>query len=267
MVELDLEEGPTRLVVDGRIEAMQGADNSHQHIKLSTTTNFNNDNTPPPARGATVNVRDNQGRVFNFTESPSQPGLYEADDFLTEIGNTYVLTIDYDGETYQASETLVAVASIDSVYQGYQEAIAFEEAGPRVLIDYTDPAGVDNYYYWEQFINGGRLINPEGEMLETDEFYNGQQIMGKRFGSADDSVFEPGDQVKVLQFGLSAPTYTYLTLLAEQNSDDDIFGTPPAQLRGNVANLNNSAHYPLGYFYASEVAEAQIIIEENTDNR
>ena len=264
MVELDLEEGPVRLVVDGRIEAVKGADNSHQQIKLSTTTNFNNENTPPPVRGATVTVRDNHDREFNFTESANQPGLYEADDFLSEVGNTYILTIAYEGETYRASETLVAVAPIDSVYQGFQESNGFEEAGIRVLIDYTDPADADNYYYWEQFKNGDRLVDLEDgfENLDTDEFYNGQQIIGRRFSSEDDRDYETGDQVTVRQFGLSSPTYNYFSLLAEQIQSDGPFGTPPAQLRGNVENLTNPALYPLGYFYASEVAEAQIIIED-----
>lgn len=263
VVDIELEEGPKRLVVDGGIEAVAGDDGSYQAIKLSTTTDFNASD-PAPVRDAAVTVRDDQGRSFDFVESPTVAGTYEATDFIVERNGDYALTVIYEGETYQASETMASVPPIDSVYQRFFEANAFEEAGTHVLIDYTDPADETNYYVWEHFRNGERLIDLEAplESISKDEFYNGQQIIGKRFSTEEESDYDPGDLVTVRQLGISAANYSYLLLFAQQSESTGPFGTPAAPVRGNVRNLTTPENYPLGYFHASEVAEVSITIAD-----
>ena len=52
IVDVELEEGPSRLVVEGRIEKYK--DNGYQVIKLSTTDDYFSNSDNPPATGAFV---------------------------------------------------------------------------------------------------------------------------------------------------------------------------------------------------------------------
>ena len=112
VVEIDLPEGAKQLVVEARIELVRGVVSGTQRIRLTTTDAYFSDSAPPPARGATVRVIDDAGRSFMFTEGLTEPGSYYTESLRPEVGRTYVLRIDYQGERYEATETLLAVPPI-----------------------------------------------------------------------------------------------------------------------------------------------------------
>lgn len=66
----------------------------------------------------------------------------------------------------------------------------------------------------------------------------------------------------VRQIGFSEATFRHYFALFEQSAagHGSPFAVPPGSLRGNVANLTDPAHYPLGYFWAAEVAEARAVL-------
>jgi hypothetical protein len=262
VVDLDLEPGPRRLVIEARVEAVRGAPSGRQTVRLTTTDAFAAAGPLPAARGARVEVADDQGGNTVFTESATQPGVYRTEALVAVAGRRYTLRIDFEGDRYEATEVLTPVPPIDSLYFRYEEAnIAVGESGFRAAIDYRDPPGRRNFYLWEQLVDGRPQIVPDPgnrfRVISSDDFYDGARITG--YQPYDESVIAPGQEVVVRQLGLSEAAYRFYFALFEQatGSQGSPFAVPPASARGNVANRTAPARHPLGYFLAAEVAEAR----------
>ena len=263
VIQIDLEEGKKRLVVEGRIEKIKDKNSGYQSITLSTTNEYFSNSQTPRVTGAAVSVSDESGNVYPFQESSTLPGLYETDSLFAEIGSTYTLLIDYNGERFQGSSKIEPVTPIDSIYQGFKPENLFDDEGIRVKINFTDPAEKGNFYKWQQFQDGVSLIdvNPgtKWTLISSDEFFNGLDVIGRE--PNDEMIFEPGQQALVRQLSITKNEYDYMFLLYDQATGGGPFDAPPATIRGNIENLTNSDNYPLGYFGASEVAEAELIIQ------
>ena len=265
VVDIDVEEGPERLVVEGRVERHQDDPLITQSIRLSTTAPYFSNESTPSVSGAEVIVHDDEGGTYLFAESPSQAGMYENRDMRPEVGRTYTLEIDLEGESYRAVETLLPVAPIDSMYQQSEKVNYFEDGGIRVKIDYRDVPGREDYYLWEQFADGVLQAEPDpGNALNfvgSDELFDGEKVIG--FEPNQEATVKPDQLVLVRQLSLSKRAFKYYFLLFEETGKNPFFLTPASLIRGNIENLTNPQRYALGYFGASEVDTAELqIVEE-----
>ena len=264
IVELELPEGPKQLVVEARIERIKGSESGSQRIRLTTTDAYFSDTVPPPASLATVRVIDDAGRTYMFTESRIDPGLYGTESLRAEIGRTYTLQIDYQGERYEASETLLATPPIDSLYfDPPNTAIDADAEGVRATINFQEPGGVRNYYLWDQLVGGRRLLTSYSEyrvrVIGSDDGFDGRFV--KEFQPYDGQEVSSGHDVMVRQMSLSEAGYRYYRALSDQSANDGSpFAVPLASVRSNIANITNPKHRALGYFIASEVAEARALV-------
>jgi hypothetical protein len=258
VVDLDVPEGTRRLVVEARLERVIGRVNGNQSITLSTTAPYFSDAPPPPATGATVRVTDDAGEAVTFAETA--PGRYTTNQLTVRIGAQYRLTIIYEGQTYESTETAQSVAPIDSLYLESPRPGRFSGTeGVRATIDLVDPPGLGNFYLWDQFIDGVRVLGPDSSfkyrMVAMDDAVDGLTITGFQPYEGIDIPF--GSIVLMRQIGLSERMYRYYFAFSDQvSADGSPFAVPPASIRGNVSNLTDPSRFPLGYFYAAEVAEA-----------
>jgi hypothetical protein len=261
VVELEVADGPVRLVVEGRLEAVRGATaataSGRQSIRLSTTAPYFTNSAPPPARGAVVEVRDDLGRSVALRESTT-PGTYSTDSLVAAAGRTYTLRIDWQGDRYESVETLNAVAGIDSLYFTGRPKKDVAKDGLRATIDLRDPPAVRNYYLWDQYVDGVRLISPDTafrvRVVTSDEFYQGRRVRG--FQPFDGQAVRSGQEVLVRQYSISEAVWRYYDALNQQvDGDGSPFAVPPASVRSNIANLTTPSKRALGYFVASEVSE------------
>ena len=258
VVDLDLPEGTRRLVVEARLERVIGRVNGNQSITLSTTAPYFSDAPPPPATGATVRVTDDAGVAVTFVETA--PGRYTTNQLTVRIGAQYRLTIIYEGQTYESTEAAESVAPIDSLYLEAPRPGRFSGTeGVRATIDLVDPPGLGNFYLWDQFIDGVRVLGPDSSfkyrMVAMDDAVDGLTITG--FQPYEGIDIPVGSTVLMRQIGLSERMYRYYFAFSDQvSADGSPFAVPPASIRGNVSNLTDPSRFPLGYFYVAEVAEA-----------
>ena len=264
-VDLTLPAAPERLIVEGRVEKIIGETDYQQQVTLSTLNDFFDQSQTPRVTDAQVSVRDSEGNIFNYSPDPAVPGRYFNDELRGETGETYTLTIQWRDETYEATETLRAVPALDSVYQKFEEENTFEDGGIKLAVDFVDPAGQENYYFWELYSDGQNQILADpgnsGNVIAKDEFWDGQRIEG--YFPNEERVFTAGDEVIVRHIGISKQTYDYLFLLFEQTGQTgQLIDVPPALIKGNIRNLTNQENIAMGYFGASEVDEAFLLITE-----
>lgn len=260
VVSIDLNEGPKQLVIEARLERVRGAVSGAQTVRLTTTDSYFSNAAPPPARGATVRIVDDAGTITALTEDAAAPGVYRTTSLIGQIGTRYTLKVDYQGEHYEATETLLPIAPIDTLYFMDRKGQLGPKEGKRATIDFQEPGNVQNFYVWDQYVDGVRLLSPDStikfRVVGPDDGLDGRRI--REFQPYDGVAIKSGSQVLIRQMALSEPMYLYYLALSNQAANDGSpFSVPLASVRSNIANTTNVRHRPLGYFMATEVAEAR----------
>jgi Domain of unknown function (DUF4249) len=255
----------TRLVVEARLERVRGAVTGAQRIRLSTTSPYFAGSLPPAARGAIVRVADDSGRVVPFTESTTEPGSYATTALIIAPGRAYTLRITWQGQEYTATERTQAGVTMDSLYFTKRSAAgavtsSSNTTGLRATITVRDPVGVANFYLWDQYVDGTRLIVTDTSLfvrpVASDELFDG--FVFEDFQPYDGITVKSGQMVRVRQVSISKQIYRFYLALQDQGfNDGSPFGLPPASLRGNVANVTTPSNLALGYFAVSEVTELE----------
>ncbi len=99
--------------------------------------------------------------------------------------------------------------------------------------------------------------------LISDQFQNGAQVTAlAAFIEDDGRRFEYSYRVRVNLLTISPEAFGFYQRLASQLSiEGDIFDPPPAQILGNIVNINDPSASPIGYFGAYHASSAQTYIE------
>ncbi len=251
----------SRLVVEARLERQVGRRAPIQRIRLTTTQDVFSRDSAPPARGAVVRVLDAAGSATPFVESPSEPGVYVATaQMLLAVGQTFTLQITWDGDEYVSRETMLRAVPIDSVYFTEGGGLPGLSAGLRGTISFTDPGERQNYYLWDQWVDGVRQLSPDSGSFSRavlpDDIINGNSV--RDFQPYRGVVVRSGQVVRIRQSSISDQAYRFYESLSEQTDNSGSpFGVPASSIRGNVANLTRPTRLALGYFIATEYSELQ----------
>lgn len=254
VIEVDLGDGaPARLVVEGGVVHGEPV----QTIRLSTTSPYFDADVSPPVPGASVTLADDAGATVALEEA--EPGVYRG-ALRAEIGRTYTLDLEVGGERYRAVETLRAVAPIDSAFVVFEEGQGPDpEDGYRVRVSFRDPAGRGDAYRWQTVVDGrNRLpaeVRPIPSLLRDDELFDGLEV--EAYSPNPEVAFQPGETVTVRQSSLTSQALTFFELVLQQAAGrPGPFEVPPADIRGNVANLTDPARPAFGYFWVRDVSVA-----------
>ncbi len=257
-IEIDIPDGPERLVVEGWITDQPGP----YEIKLSVTNNFNDTAPNPKVENALVRVMDNLGGVFEFVEISS--GTYvSSSEWKGQVDVQYTCMIILpDGtEIVSTPEPLNSVPEIDSLF--------YKEVFPANIVDgiiqeefflgstIQDPANMDNFYRWRITQNGNPLIDVESIIIFSDRFVDGNDFQLE----VPQLLFGRLDTIIVRQESISEKAFDYYDLLiAQATTLGQSSGTAPAILRGNMVNRSNPEEIVLGYFGAAAITADTIII-------
>lgn len=253
VIDVNLINETPRLVVDAGLTFTKGTDGKNQSILLSTTTGFF-DKEIPKISGATIFVNNSANARFDFLEEINTKGKYTCTNFVPVIGETYQLTIIYNGETYTAQEKLIGVNKIENIEQRSDLGIAKDEYG--IKVNFQDPA-LENNYYLTRHVTPFQPF-PFLEVFD-DRFFQGN--IG--FGLFSNDKLKLGDSLEVSISGISQRYFDYLKkLISTASSGGGPFQpTPSSTIRGNVINQTKESNYCLGYFSISEVDRVIYVIK------
>ena len=252
VIDIEVPEATPRLVIEASMDWIKGTSGSQQSIKLSTSTPFFDNLVENPATGAIVKViNDTDSREVIFTDQNN--GNYVTNEFVPVMGQSYTLEILYENEIYLASETMIPVTDITSVFQTRENG--FDKDALEVNIEFNDPKDIKNFYLTK--------FQRRGDLLQTlfdvkDEFTDGNKmsIFYEKINNDDtgETEFVPGDIVDIGLNGISEQYYNYIKLLIQQSGGaGGPFSTTPAEIKGNCVNINSPENYAFGYFRLSEV--------------
>lgn len=249
VVNVELEMGDPKIVIDAQIIWEKGASGNDQIIKISKTASYYSTSTPKVS-GAKVRIENSNGDIFIFNES--EAGSYLCNNFIPVVDMTYTLYVEVEGQSFMAVEKLTAVTPIEKIEQEYIPDITGDDL-VEITIYYKDPVNEINYYLTD--FKSDFLLFPE-YVANNDEFLNGNQINTK-FSDVD---LKPGKKLEIIHRGISKGFYNYMNLILEASSDNP-FSTTPGNIRGNIVNVNNSNSFALGYFRICEANHISYLVK------
>lgn len=252
VVDIDLNTMDPKLVIDAAIKWQKGTLGNSQTIKLSMTNSYY-DPQIPTVSGATIFITDASNNVFNFVES-NVAGSYVCSNFTPVLNRNYTLTVNVNGSTYTATETLKPVPQIDRIEQ--INNVGFTGESTEIKTYYTDNGTTQDYYLFK--------FKPSFTAIpiyfaQEDISFQGNQI----FGLYRSDKLVAGQNFEVTLSGISRQYYNYMRILisiAGNNSGGSPFQSPSATVRGNIINTTNDANFPLGYFSLSEQDSRNYIV-------
>jgi len=263
VIEVDLPEAEPRLIVEGLIRVDRQEPFIPVRIVLRESAGFFDPLPATQAEAILIYVErfENGELVGTFTsslaeESPGS-GVYIPDPnatfdqriptFFLEDDVRFTLQIRHQGRQYVAETWYQPVVPIDYVLQGKATLQSGDET--EVIVAFTDPPQVDNYYVFD--------FGPGLYLATEDTFYQGQFF---QFSYFYEDPIDPGTELTIGILGVDKGFYDYMRLLIEQSEQQGPFQTPVATARGNVidvTDINNRDRFdnserpgvfPLGYF-------------------
>lgn len=243
VIPLNLETGNPKLVIEAALTIKKGSSGNAQKIKLSTTTSYYSTSTSK-VKGATVVVQNSNNQSFSFVEVP-KTGEYKCTNFVPVIGETYRLTIRYNGENYTAQEVMQPVTEIVKVAQNNNGGFGGKDI--ELKAHYIDPANVKNFYLY-RFTYSSQVTS--NFYTDEDVFFDGNEF----FSISQNDKIKSGDKVEINHYGISKTYFNYMSVLVSiaGNGGGGPFQSPPATVRGNIINTTQEENFPLGYFSISE---------------
>ncbi|RIV45840.1 DUF4249 family protein [Flagellimonas pelagia] len=260
VVDVEVQEGPKRLVVEASLDWEKGTEGNIQTIRLRESTPFFNTDTDTGVIGASVVVTNNSsGDSYIFADQGN--GEYLTTNFEPVLEQTYSLRIEYNGEVYTATETMTPVTDITRVFQDREDG--FDDEVLEVHVVFTDPEEEGNNYLLK-FQREGDLL-PDLEEGE-DEFVNGNEIDWWYEIEKDEDThtepFKPGDVVNIEMHGISRAYYDYIKILISQLGGVGLFESTPVAVKGNCINNTNPDNYAFGYFRLTQVVKTSYTFVE-----
>lgn len=262
VVSVTLPTEPPRLVVEARVESPRSGVAEVPRIRLTTTQPFFGARGAPPATGAVVVLRDALGAAIPLTEGAG--GEYTGAAQVIVPGRVYTLEITWGGDLYVAVDTAADVAAMDSLFFAVpRPGGPGPRTGRRAMVNLRDPAGRANFYLWDQWVNGTRVLGADstsfGRSVVNDIGLDGRTI--RSFAPYPGVVIPPGATVRMRQRGLSASAFDFYIALNEQASNDGSpFALPPSSVRNTIRNTTTPARRASGYFSVGRYDERTAVL-------
>lgn len=251
VIDLEIDQGPVRLVVDGMITDEQGP----YSVRLTNTTSFTDENSVPVVDDALVILKSSIDEIdtLNYTAD----GVYQTNFIQGGYGIDYQLYIQtIDGNEYETfPEEIRPMGDIDSLVLLDKEQLgggSFFVDGLYPVISYVELPGTD-YVRWKTYRNDTLLNAPSDLSIENDEGFIGDTIYVDQ-RPISFTPFKETDKVTIERVSLTRAAHDFWLSVGSQTSNSGTpFDTPPAPIKGNVYNINDSKDLVLGFFGASSV--------------
>lgn len=246
VVDLNLRNDTGELVIEAAINDQPGL----QTIRLSENVPFSTANIYPPITGAVVNVSDNSGNNYVFTET--SPGNYSAKAVTGIPGKIYQLSVTTNQGSFSSSSKMPDQVKLDSV-TSRKNIFESDEDNRIISVHYQDPAGVPNQYRFVVQVND---VLVKRIFVNDDQFSDGRKVSFDLEFDDDDLKVSLGDKVTVEMQCIDKPVFTYwYSLAAQQTSDGPGGSVTPSNPPTNITPK------ALGYFSAHTTETKTVMIK------
>jgi hypothetical protein len=270
---------PAKIMV---VDAWINQKTERQEIRITQSQPYFENTLPAKISHALVTVEDlNTGTKYDFQEGPKSYFWDPAAAPIGIVGHNYRLTVNYNGETFEAFSNMGRVPPIDSIKFNYNSKdILVKEEYYKAEFMATDPVGVGDTYWIKTWKNGQYLNKPSELNMAFDAgFTAGQSVDGQVFNiiirqdfispldkipEQENEFFPPyvvGDSVYVEIHSINHLAFDFLIGLYFQTSRPggfaELFSTPLANVPTNLKCTDeNSSTKVAGFFNVAAVSSA-----------
>jgi len=283
-ISVDL--GPTNGQVN--VDAWLTNQSVTQTIRLRRVSPYFDSSPSPVITGATIQVADDLGNIFDFSEE-GNTGDYHwtpaPGENIGEVDTQFGLSINIDGKEYISGTRMNRIMPIDSLVTEFREESLGEPEGYYAEVFARDFVGPGDSYWIKTYKNGDFLNKPSEISIVFDaSFTPGGGVAGVTFISpirssvnrvpdADDdsedtfdvAPWDIGDSIRVEIHSINNETFFFLeeSLTQMTLGDAALFAEPPANVPTNIIPLNaiDPSDEAVGFFNVAAVSEEGFIIQ------
>ena len=215
-----------------------------QSVKLLRSVAYLDTANPQPVTDAVITLTDlTQGVDYAFSY---KDGAYSYDpgsaNAIGLIGHVYRLRVNWSGASYEASDTLKRIPSIDSLTYTYKTDDGNKKTGYYASFFAVDLPGATDYY-WIRAYRNGQIDGYVYDQVSIDGAYAENTNDGLEFIypiregiTADAKPYLKGDTVTVAMRSLSRNSYDFMNTSIAQLVNGGLFATVMANAPANLAN-------------------------------
>ncbi len=278
VIEVETDPAPALLVVD----AWLNNQSQPQTVRLTTSAPYFSNAFAPNVVGASVTIESSEGKTMTFVDRNDGNYVWtpEKDETMGNIGTTFGLNIEWNGERYVSATTLFPVPSIDSITQEFREDEIFGPDGIYAQFFARDLPGLGNAYWIKTYKNGLFLNKPQELNIAFDAAFDpGAELDNLIFippirelvnripdpdtdDDSDVAPWAPADSIRVEIHSISPQAFFFLDVARDQmtNGDNTIFAIPLANTTGNIVSATSEEEV-LGMFNVAAVSSMSKQIE------
>lgn len=274
-IDIPTENFGGRLVVSGQVSSIA----DQNYVQIGRTAE--RERLPFPVVGATVQLLDDLGNVYEYEADEFREGNYLLNGFTGTPGTSYFIrVVTPEGETYESAPERLpeSAGAITSTYDFQNEEVTDLEGVVttqpflKLYVNTTLPEVGSRFVKWDveevflltptDFPDPFSYVPPSCFVAQNADPQRITLISGEEVnvGSIDnllvasriiDWTFLERHYFTVYQSSLTAEAYDYWSKVdILSNQVGSIFDTPPAELTGNIRNINDSSEKVFGYFQA-----------------
>ncbi|WP_462318460.1 DUF4249 domain-containing protein [Marinilabilia sp.] len=238
------------------VDAVLGNHPDYKTISLTRTAPYMDGTEVEKIENALVTV---QGPAKNYLFEHLKDGIYQApEDFAPVAGRTYHLSIELDGEIYEAESTMNPPVNIDTLEVGYDR---WEDPKDHIYevtgrVKDNEPEG--EHFIFKYAVNEFLYDSTSVWSHYTDQLTNNIWL-------EDAIIFmnieaQPGDTLDVFGLSISEIYYDFIQA-AEKNRVGHNPFSPPSGIP-ITGNISNGA---LGIFQVSAIVQERLFIPEDDE--
>lgn len=256
-IDLDLDQTPPEVTIEALLTNRPG----EPFVRVTLSVDFYYEGHATRLNDAIVTLRNDLGQSVAFSHyaggSADSVGYYlPPEGFAGQVGRIYTLTVFAQGKTFEATDSLKYVTSIDSL--SYRPNRFAEQDPPsdgktyELLIYAKEPQESKDYYLVKYYRNDSLTYNGDSDVYVLDDYGVGENIDGVPSAV----LYSDNDLARIEMFSLTREGFLfYNDLVTIMNSDGGMFSPPPANPR---TNFSNGA---LGFFQVSAASERSIVVD------
>jgi hypothetical protein len=269
-VKINLRQETKKLVVEGLLSD----NNNFQSLRLSFTNTSDLLSGIEPAKGAVVELYENEKLITVYRPIPNEIGNYRPlePNFVGIPGKSYYIVVKlFDNRIYKTKpQVLPKSVDISKITNTF---VSDNDTGFLTSIDFNDPKNSKDFYRWtakgyHKRISKGVLrgfgpgvcctdcwvLKEESTLnLFSDEAANGGEIKNRKV------FFSPfyalGKHfIEVNQYVITKEAFLFWQKYQGQKQrTGTIFDPLPAAINGNLVNINDTQDIALGFFEVASI--------------
>jgi hypothetical protein len=256
-IELDIHQTPPRVTIEGLVTDTPG----QPFVRVTLSVDFYYEGHSTRVSDANVILKNDLGENVTFNHysgnNNDSTGYYlPPAGFAGQVGRIYTVSVTTQGKTFEATDSLKYVTSIDSL--AYRPNIYAQQDPPpsghiyELLIYAKEPQASKDYYLVKYYRNDSLTYNGDTDVYVLDDYGVGENIDGVPSAI----LYKDNDLARIEMYSLTREGYLfYNDLVTIMNTDGGMFSPPPANPR---TNFNNGA---LGFFQVSAGSSRSIVVD------